>query len=223
MSSGTYEHAGDRGGGGRAFRPGPRWTIPAASVAALALGLVLAITIGSGASTAGTPHPIVATYGHVPSWIPDQNAPANPVFTATPQDPALTAIEGESVHAILPNGMAMVTAVGPAVPSWVSAAVQDGRWRDGQPAPVTFYMTFAHAQGTIHFDPRSFEVITASNSIVHPTVTVRGGGKLPATIGPGRPVTLVMKASLEEGQGAIAWAPLGKKVLAGWEFTLELD
>ena len=116
----------------------------------------------------------------------------------------------------------MVTAVGPAIPSWVSTDVQSGHWRMGEAAPATFILTFTSATGAVPLNPKAFSVMTTQGQIVRPAITVRGGGALPETVAPGKALQLNVKAGLPDGEGEIRWAPDGK-LLVAWVYELEFE
>ncbi len=89
--------------------------------------------------------------------------------------------------------------------------------------PGTFIVTLADVRGTVPLSTAAFSVLTDAGTIVHPKVAVRGGGALPATLHSGQRINLDVTANVTEGSGSIRWAPLGKRVLVGWIYQLELD
>lgn len=50
-----------------------------------------------------------------------------------------------------------------------------------------------------------------------------GGGSVPATLGSGHSLTLVVHTRTLEGQDAIAWTPSGRKALVAWTYQLEMS
>ena len=46
---------------------------------------------------------------------------------------------------------------------------------------------------------------------------------MPAVLHAGQHVNLDVRAPVNEGSGSIRWAPLGRKVLVGWIYQVELD
>ena len=208
--------AGDRA---RGFRPSPRWIVAGAVIVTIVAAVAIVLIATGGSQPQGA---TAIKYGRIPSWLPKPVAPANQVVTATAAHPAPAAIEGNTVDARLIAGSAMVTAVGPAVPSWVSTDVQSGHWRTGETAPATFIVTFASAKGAVPLNPKAFSVMTTQGQVVRPAITVRGGGRLPQTVAPGKPLQLNVKAGLPDGEGAIRWAP-GGKVLVAWVYELEFE
>jgi hypothetical protein len=219
-TSGTAGSTPLRGGGGRAFGPGSRRTQAVAAVGVVIVAVVAVVLAGGGghAASAGLPK-----YGKIPSWLPNPAPPANQIATATEAKPVLAAIEGNTVHAQLAGGSAMVTTVGPAVPSWVASDVQGGHWQSGETAPSTFTVTFAQVKGDVPLTPSDFQIVTVNGQTVHPAMSVAGGGSLPARLTPGSHLTVDLRTGLAEGEGAVRWIPSGVRVLVAWTYQLELD
>jgi hypothetical protein len=210
--------------GSRAFRPGSHWPFVAVVIAILVVagGLVIALKPDGAASHAPARN---LTYGSLPKWLP--KTPVNPsapkLEVASTGAPILGEQQGFTVHARLAGGSADVTAVGPQVPAYVSNDDQSGLWPSGKLVPSTFYVTFSDIKGAIPISARAFSVLTDSGQIVPATVSVYGGGKVPAHLRAGQRMELAVKSKTLEGQGSIRWAPDGPKVLVGWIFQLELD
>ena len=222
MGSGTFRAAARQTGGGRAFGPGPRTAYTAAVVAALALALALVLILAPGGG-----HPArsqrVSAYGHLPSWLPKISNGSGRLEVATPGSPVLQEEQGFTVHAEFGGAGTDVTAVGPQVPGWVADAVQSGKWSDAKPVPGTFVVTVAAVRGSVPLTAGAFSILTDSGQIVHPKVTVRGGGALPASLHTGQHINLDVTGGVVEGSGSIRWAPLGEKVLVAWIYQLEMD
>lgn len=219
MSSGTFEATPSDDRGGRAPRPGRRWAFVAVGVAAVAvaIGLVLLIT-GGGAK------PADQTYGQLPPWLPKASTVTTPQYeVATARKPILSEEQGYTVHANLPSGSADVTAVGPAFPGYVTDYASRGLWPASRLVPSTFYVTLADVKGTVPLSASQFSVQDQAYRVVPATATLKGGGKLPASVHTGQNVTLVVRTKTLEGQGALAWTPAGKKALVAWIYQLELD
>lgn len=226
MSSGTYDgDAAVRDSRGRIFGSGPGRLLAAAGAAAVIAGVVLALVLTGGGSKKSSVSSIYAYHkGHIPAWIPDTNAPANPkLITATLQKPTSTLVEGDPVHAIFTHGMGKVNVAGPTEPDWVATAIQDGKSKWGDRSPGSFYVTFNDVQGTMPVAAKQFVAETPDGKIRATTVGVKGGGKVPTTLHQGQTLTLVIHFKLlPAGQGALAWAPLQNKLLAGWDYDFEL-
>ena len=220
MSGGTTSAVNSSTGGGRAFRPGPR-TALAAVVAATAAAVLLVILLGTGGgqNTAGR----VTSYGHLPKWLPKLSTAAPRLEVATAAKPVLGEEQGYTVHAMLPSGATDITAVGPQIPGWVASYVQSGVWPDAKPVPATFVVTLASVKGRVPISAAAFTVLTDGGQILHPKVAAMGGGAVPAELQPGQHVNLKVTTSVPEGSGSIRWAPLGRRVLVGWIYQLELD
>jgi hypothetical protein len=219
MGSGSSPAASLNRGGGRAFGLGPR--LLAVVVGVLAIIVVAIVLLAGGGS-----HPRSAAslkYGQIPAWLPQPTPPPNQIVTATAAHPALGAIEGNTVNAHLGHGSALVTAVGPAIPDWVASEVQSGSWNDSSTAPSTFTVTFASPRVDVPLKASAFSILTGQGQIIHPAVTGPHGSPLAARVTPGKPITLTLKVGLSEGDGALRWAPSGRKVLVAWFYHLELD
>ncbi len=212
--------------GGRATRPGPRRrvvmiAVAAVVAAALAALAVLALSGGSRPSSQSVAESL--KYGKIPAWIPQQKAASDQIVSASATHPVLAAVEGDTVKAILPAGSAYGTAIGPSVPNWVQNYAHNGQWTAGSLAPSTFTFTIAAPSGVVPLKAADFSILTSSGQIIHPAVTLAGGGELPATAKPGQSLNLTLKTQLPEGEGALRWAPGGSRVLIAWLYELELD
>jgi hypothetical protein len=150
------------------------------------------------------------------SRMPKATAPAaDRVLTATPSRSGL-AIEGDTVAARLPDGRAMVTAVGPAVPETGMSPVP-------ATTPCQFTFTLAAIHGSIPLSRRDFTFLGEHGQRNGARVTLRGGGRLPRRIVAGRPVTLTLSSVLPIGNGQLQWAPSGGRPLVSWDFDVEID
>jgi hypothetical protein len=226
MSSGTLSAATSDTGGGRAFRPGPRWAfgVAAAVIVLVAIGVVVLTSSGGGASAAASAARNANTsYGKLPSWLPKYRASTTKLEVATVAKPILSEEQGFTVHAELPSGAADITAVGPEIPAYVSNYVQKGVWQSSHRAPGTFIVSVDNVSGTVPLSTRAFSILTNSGQIVHPVVSVKGGGRLPPVLHAGQRINLKVTGGVYEGVGSIRWAPLGRSVLVGWLYQLELD
>lgn len=224
MSSGARHAAlgGTERDGVLGPRPRPRLSI---IVLALAAAAVIAVLLGTGTGGGtGAARARNATYGAYPRWLPDTKLPSvDEIVRSTPTHPALEAIEGNTIDVWLGHAQALVTAVGPALPSWVSAAVQSGRLAEDTPVPTTFTVTVIAREGTVPIRATAFSVLTAGGQLVRPAVSAAGGGPAPGELRAGQHVNLTLRAKLVEGDGSMRWAPSGSRVLAGWLYQLELD
>jgi hypothetical protein len=164
-------------------------------------------------------------YGVYPSWLRHTKLPpVNTILNASLAHPQLNAIEGNTIEVQLPgNAQAEVTAVGPALPAWVAAAVQAGTLSDGRSVPTTFTVTVIARRGTVPLQASAFSILTAAGQILRPEVTGPAGAPLPATLRSGQHLNLTLRASLREGDGSLRWAPTGPRVLSAWLYQLELD
>lgn len=210
--------------GSRAFRPGSRWAFVAAAILALVAAGALVMALKPGAATPHYPAQDL-TYGSLPKWLPKQAVePVAPKLeVATAASPILGEEQGFTVHAELPTGSADVTAVGPQVPSYVANYAQSGLWPSSKLVPSTFYVTFADVSGSIPIAARAFNVLTDGEQLVPASISVKGGGKVPAVVRAGQHIELLVKTKTLEGQGGFRWAPEGSKILVGWIYQLELD
>jgi hypothetical protein len=150
------------------------------------------------------------------SRLPKATTPAaGRVLIATPGRSRL-AIEGDTVAARLPDGRAMVTAVGPSVPETGMSPVPST-------TPCQFTFTLAAIHGSIPLSRRDFTFLGEHGQRNGARVTVRGGGRLPRRIVAGRPVTLTLSSVLPIGSGQLQWVPSGGRPLVSWDFDVEID
>jgi hypothetical protein len=218
MSSGTVNATPSDDRGGRAFGLGRRRAFVAAGVLALALAALLVVLLAGGGKS------VDAHYGRIPSWLPKIKTPAASRYeVASPQKPILGEEQGYTVQAEMPTGSADITAVGPTFPAYISNYAAEGKWPAGQLVASTFYVTFADVRGTIPLPAKSFQVEDAAYQHIGASFKLKGGGAAPSAIHAGQTVTLEVKTKTLEGQGAIAWSPLGKNALIAWIYQLELD
>lgn len=219
--------AAQNSGGGRTFGSGPRRTLVLlAAVAAVLASAGLALALAGSGSMHGSPLASVYAYhkGRIPEWIPQTKAPANPApITASMVRPVSTLVEGDTVHAIFPRGMALVDVTGPTEPAWVERAIQSGHSRWGQQSPGTFTVTYSNVQGTVPVAAGAFLVKMPQGNFRAVSVHVLGGGRVPALLRSGQSLTLLLRFRLlPAGEGAIAWIPAPERLLAGWDFDFEL-
>jgi hypothetical protein len=219
MSSGINAMPSDDRGG-RATKPGRRWAFLAAAVAAVAASVVVVLLItGGGGSSASN-----ATFGQLPKWLPTITTPTKPQYEqASASHPILSEEQGYTVHAAMPSGSADITAVGPGFPGYVTNYASRGLWPAGKQVPSTFYVTVADVRGTIPISASAFSVENQAYQRVGATVNLKSGGAAPASVRAGQTVTLAVHTKTLEGQGAIAWSPLGRTALIAWIYQVELD
>lgn len=227
MSSGIHHAATSGREEGGAFGPRPRARLLVATALAATVAIIVAAVVvlvlgsGGGGAAASARN---TTYGHYPAWLPHTKLPAvNQIVHSTAAHPQTEAIEGNTIDVQTAHAGALITAVGPAFPSWVSAEVQSGRLPEDSAVPTTFTVTVIARSGTVPLSAAAFSILTAGGQLVHPAVTVTGGRVAPASIRAGQHVELTLRAKLVEGDGSIRWAPSGDRVLAGWLYQLELD
>jgi hypothetical protein len=211
--------------GGRAFGPGPQRRLLTAALVALVVIAAAVVVLLATSGGRSHPHSTAASlkYGKIPDWIPAQKQPSDRIVSATAAHPVLAAAEGDTVFAHLRAGSAYVTGVGPSIPNWAQNYAHSGSWTASSLVPSTFTLTLAQPAGTVPLRASEFSILTSAGQIVHPAVTLSGGGALPATVQTGKPLNLTLKAKLPEGEGALRWAPEGNRVLVAWMYELELD
>jgi hypothetical protein len=227
MSIDVYPAASSASKKGGAFGPRPRGRLLVAVVVLAAIALTAGVLISGAANShsSNNSNAVDSKYGGYPSWLPHTKLPpVNTVLQASLSHPQLDAIEGNTMAVALPSGSeAEITAVGPALPAWVSAAVQAGTLNDANPVPTTFTVTVIARRGTVPLGASAFSILTAAGQLLHPAVTGPGGERVPATLRAGEHLNLTLKAELVEGDGSLRWAPVGPRVLSGWLYQLELD
>ena len=179
----------------------------------VALGAVLAVSLGLGLTRPGAP--ATPRYGPIPAWIPRSPVPVGRVVTATPAHRWL-AVEGDTVVADLAHAHTVVTAVGPAVP-------EEGAFPVPATSPCTFTVTFARTAGAVPLGAGVFTITDEQGGLHHPLVSLPGGVPLPARLPPGRSLTLTLSAVLPTGSGTLHWTPVGTQPLVSWDFDVEID
>jgi hypothetical protein len=136
---------------------------------------------------------------------------------ASPGHPSL-AIEGDTVSVAMPGGRVLATAVGPAVPARLAAALPAPA-----DAPCTFTVTLRGASGSVPISASAFTIVDEHGRLERPTVRMLGGRARPARLSAGRALTLTASAVLPVGGGRLIWAPASSRPLVSWEFDVELD
>jgi hypothetical protein len=155
-------------------------------------------------------------YGSVPKDIRHRQAPpANQVLSATAARPT-DAIQGVSVRLHLAHGTALVTAVGPDVPTRIQGTAD-------LHTPAVWAITFADVRGTIPIAARLFSITDEQGQLLSPHVSVLGGASLPHTVPGGRPFTLQLSTRVSVGDGKLRYAPTGGRWLSEWDFDVETD
>jgi hypothetical protein len=198
-----------------------RWAFLAAAVAALAASAVVVLLVTGG----GKSNNINNTFGKLPAWLPKVTTPAQPEYEqASAGHPILSEEQGYTVHATVATGSVDITAVGPSYPAYVTAYASRGQWAASREVPSTFYVTLADVKGTIPIAAGAFTVEDQAYQTIGATLSVKGGGAVPASVHAGQSLTLVVHTKTLEGQGALAWSPLaGEKALVAWIYQVELD
>ncbi len=156
-----------------------------------------------------------ARYGGLPGWLPTPTVPVGRVVRASAAHPWL-AIEGDSVRVRLARGQVLATAVGPQVP-------EEGQFPVPATTPCTFTVTFVDASGVVPISQAAFTIVDEQGNLHRPSVTVAGGGALPAGLPPGQKVTLIVRDVLPTGAGDLRWSPGGGKPIVSWDFDVEID
>jgi hypothetical protein len=125
-------------------------------------------------------------------------------------------IQGDSLSISLPGARLLVTAVGPAVP-------EIGRTPVPPTSPVTFTVTFTHATAPVSLRRSAWLLVDENHQLHHPRVTAIGGGPPPTQLRPGQTVSIKLHSVLPTGDGGLEWRPDGQRVIAGWDFNVEID
>lgn len=202
----------------------PHRTIALASTAVVVLAVALASALARHAGTvvrhshwppAATHRAATGKYGGLPSWLPRASTSTERVLSASRSHHAL-AIQGNTVSVSLPDGRALVTAVGPQVP-------EEGRFPVPATTPCTFVVTIAHATSAIPLDAASFTLIDDLGHLHHPRITTMNGSPPPSSVPRGKTVSIELHDVLPTGEGALAWAPSGGAPVVSWDFTVEID
>jgi hypothetical protein len=154
-------------------------------------------------------------YGKIPSWLPSAAPPKQRALRSSFSDPVLT-IQGDSLSIALPGARLLVTAVGPAVP-------EIGRTPVPATSPVTFTVTFTHVTAPVSLRRSAWLLVDENHQLHHPHVTAVGGGPPPTQLRPGQTVSIKLHSVLPTGDGGLEWRPDGERVIAGWDFNVEID
>jgi hypothetical protein len=185
----------------------------------LALGIALVVLLAGGARHGGAsahPRPAASVkYGGLPAWLPHPNVKTGRVLNASLAHPALS-VQGEAISVSLSGGHLLATAVGPEVP-------EEGRFPVPEVTPTSFIVTFASARGTIPLRASDFQLVDEQGKVHRPSMTALDGGVPPSTVRPGKPVSVKLHDILPTGDGGLSWIPDGRRPIATWDFTVEID
>jgi hypothetical protein len=155
-------------------------------------------------------------YGKIPSWLPSAAPPQQRAQRSSVSRPVLT-IQGEGLSVSLPGARLLVTAVGPAVP-------EIGRTPPvPSTSPVTFIVTFTHVTAPVSLRRSVWVLVDENHQIHHPDVTALNGGPAPTQLRAGQTVSIKLRSVLPTGDGGLEWRPDGGRVVAGWDFNVEID
>ncbi len=181
--------------------------------AAMACAALLAFA-GCGASTHTDTSKANSTYGALPSYLPKSTVRPDGVLDGSARRPAMTS-EGDGVEVRLSHGSVLATVVGPQVPG------------EGLPYQVTattctWTVTLTHVTGRIPVTVRDFSTIDHLGGVYHPKL-VAGRPRPPAVLTAGRTATFQLRAVMRTGQGLMRWAPGGRRIVADWDFEVEVD
>jgi hypothetical protein len=154
-------------------------------------------------------------YGKTPSWLPSAAPPRQRALQSSFSQPVLT-IQGDALSISLSGARLLVTAVGPSVP-------EIGRTPVPATSPVTFIVTFTQVTAPVSLRRSAWVLVDENHQIHHPRVTAIHGGPPPTQIRPGQTVSIKLHSVLPTGDGGLEWRPDGQRVIAGWDFNVEID
>ena len=188
---------------GRAFGPGLRRARTLVAVAAVTI--ICATGCGHHA----------ASYGKLPSWLPESTVPVGRVVEASVGHPKL-GIEGDTVSVVLPSSRMMATLVGPAVP-------EEGEFPQPLTVQCTFTVTLDHVSGqAVPLAARDFTVFDELGTRIPVTLT-SPAGPAPAAAPAGQRTTFDLVAMVPPGAGTVQWDPGTAEPVVAWDFTVEVD
>lgn len=168
-----------------------------------------------GRAPSGSGGAAAAKYGGIPTWLPTPTLPVGRVVQASAAHPWL-AVEGDTVRVHLAAGQVTATAVGPQVP-------EEGKFPVPATSQCTFTVTLTAASGSVPLNPAAFTTQDEEGHLHRLSVSVQGGGPVPAVVAAGHTVTLLMSAVLPTGSGTLRWAPAGTQPIVSWDFDVEID
>jgi hypothetical protein len=154
-------------------------------------------------------------YGKIPSWLPSAAPPRQHALSSSVSHPVLT-IQGDGLSISLAGARLLVTAVGPVVP-------EIGRAPVPATSPVTFTVTFAHVTAPVSLRRSTWVLVDETHQIHHPQVTALDGGPPPTQLRAGQTASIKLHSVLPTGDGGLEWRPDGARVIAGWDFNVEID
>lgn len=207
---------------------------PAGAASVDPAGPATAGSAPAGSSTAGDDadaSAVVSQFGAVP--IPSVHGGGDPTPTASSGRPQLLAM-GAPVNVRLAGVIAVATALGPVqlqqpagTPASVGAtASAGGRASVSAPAPAgprrstaaEITLTVTTTTGSLRFGAADL----TSRDQTGASVRLAARGPAEVTASPGRPATLAVQGTYDNGSAQLTWRH-GGAVVAVWVFTIELD
>lgn len=162
-----------------------------------------------------------ATYGSLPAWLPRAAAPVGRVVVSSAVHPE-TGIEGDTM--IVRTGGRQVTslAVGPSLPARYASLQQLALHRICR-IPASFLVTLSHADGPIPLGAARFVFFDDHGRRMVPSVRTATGQAPPSAVAAATRITLRLSATVPTGPGELVWFDARGRIVAAWEYTVEVD
>jgi hypothetical protein len=186
-------------------------------VLVLALSGVVLAACGPAASSRGSQAHgadtgLVGYPSYLPKWTLHFRTDATLVGTAA--RPALTE-QGDPVKVVTSHWSVLAVVSGPLVPG-------EGLPHQAPVTTCTWTVTLWHATGQVPIAVSAFDSIDQEGNVYRPQM-VPGQLLPPSVLEPGRKVSFELRADEAVGEGLMRWAPIGKQIVAKWDFTVEND
>jgi hypothetical protein len=165
-------------------------------------------------AVAGASVPAAASYGGLPSYLPQSAIKPDSVLIGTASRPALTT-EGDAVDARLGSSAVRVRVSGPQVPG-------EGLPYQTPATTCTWTVQLSRASSSVPIRIADFSALDHLGAVYHPTL-VAGAPTPPATVRPGERVSFELRVVMPTGEGLLRWAPRGAGIVASWDFEVEND
>ncbi len=205
---------------GQAIRSGQGMLRRTALLVLAAVAVVVGSIAGSASatstlSTKPSPDGSSGLVGY-PPFLPKStlHVRSDQLLVGTTDRPALTS-QGDPVKVVTRRWSAQVTVRGPEVPV-------EGLGYRPPAITCTWTVTMSRATKAVPISLSDFDSIDEFGNVYHPTL-VPGQTPPPRLLEPGHTVTFELRAVEAVGEGLMRWAPIGRHIVANWDFVVEID
>ena len=199
----------------------PRRLVVISALALLAVGVAGGLVAGLGGASGDRPGParwslsgkgLVGYPSFLPKWTLKPGAVG--VLSGAVTKPALTS-EGDTVKVVTPRWSVYVTVTGPEVPG-------EGLPYQAPSTTCTWTVEMSGASSAVPVSVSDFDSIDTAGKVFHPYL-VPGQIRPPGVLEPGKTLIFELRTGEPVGEGLMRFAPIGRRIVAKWDFIVEND